>query len=125
MRRFLDDAELCSHQRTLISSTASQVTKEVTNESSAEDKGEATADDGSRQAEAMQEVIRAFRTLLQEYEEQKCLADQQESESCGSEAEEAEEALCQESPYAMMAQGTIGEDWQGPTREPQRYLCDD
>ena len=125
MRRFLDDAELRSHQRTLISSTASQVTREVTNERSAEDKGEAAADEECRQTEAMKEVIRAFRTLLHEYEEQKCFAAQQESESCGSEVEEAEEALCQESPYAMMAQWAIEEEWQEPTREPQRYLCDD
>ena len=125
MRRFLDDAELRSHQRMLISSAASQVTREATNERSAEDKGEVSAEDECRQTEAMQEVIHAFRTLLHEYEEQKCFAAQQESESCGSEAEEAEEALCQESPYVMMAQWATEEDWQEPIREPQRYLCDD
>ena len=125
MRRFLDDAELCSHQRTPISSAASQETREVANERSAEDKGEASADDECRQTEAMQEVIRAFRILLHEYEEQKCFVAQQESESCGSDVEEAEEALCQESPHVMMAQWAIEEDRQEPTREPQRYLCDD
>ena len=125
MRRLLDDAELCSHQRTFTSSAASQVTREVTNEKSAEDKGEASADDECSQIEAMQEVIRAFRTLLHEYEEQKCFVAQQESEYCGSEVEEAEETLCQESPHAMMAQWAIEEDRQEPTREPQRYLCDD
>ena len=125
MRRFLDDAELHSRQRMPISSAASQATREVTNEKGAEGKGEASAEDECRQTEAMQEVLRAFRTLLHEHEEQKCLVDQQESESCGSEAEEAEEALCQESPCVMMAQSAIEEDWQEPIREPQRYLCDD
>ena len=86
---------------------------------------DASAEDGCCQAEAMQEVLRAFRTLLHEYEEQKCFVAQLESESCGSEAEEAEEALCQESPYVMMAQWATEEDGQEPTREPQRYLCDD
>ena len=129
MRRFLDEAELrshqSSHQRMPYSSGASQVTREVTNERSAEDKGEASAEDECRQTEAMKEVIRAFRTLLHGYEEQRHNAAQQDSESCGSEAEEAEEALSQESPYVMMAQWAIEEDWQDPIREPQRYLCDD
>ena len=125
MRRFLDDAELHSCQRMTISSAASQATREVTKEKGAEGKGEASAEEECRQNEATPEVLRAFRTLLHEYEEQKCLVDQQESESCGSEAEEAEEALDQESPYVMMAQWVLEEDGQEPTREPQRYLCDD
>ena len=125
MRRFLDDAELCSHQSTFTNSAASQVTREITNEKGAEDKREVPADDECSQSEAVQEVIRAFRTLLHEYEEQKCFVAQQESEYCGSEVEEAEDTLCQRSPHAMMAQWEIEEDWQEPTREPQRYLCDD
>ena len=125
MRRFLDEAELSSHQRMSYSSAVSQVTREVTNERSAEDKGEASAEDECRQTEAMNEVIRAFRTLLHGYKEQRCLVAQQESESCGSEAEEVDEALCQESPYAMMAQWATEEDLDHPIREPQRYLCDD
>ena len=83
------------------------------------------AEDECRQTEAMPEVLLASRTLLHEHEEQQCLVDQQESASCGSEAEEAEEALRQESPCVMMAQWAIEEDWQEPIREPQRYLCDD
>ena len=39
--------------------------------------------------------------LLHGYEEQRCVDAQQESESGDS---EAEEAVCQESPHAMMAQ---------------------
>ena len=49
-------------------------------------------------------------------------AAQQDSESSES---EAEEALCQESPYAMMAQWATEEDLGVPDQEPQRYLCDD
>ena len=124
MRKFLDEAELRSHQGMLCSSVTSQVTKEVTNERSAERKGEDSAEDERRQTEAMKEVIRAFRTLLHGCEEQWRYAAQQDSESSGS---EAEEALCQESPYAMMAQLTSEEDLEDgtPDREPQRYLCDD
>ena len=103
MRRFLDEAELSSSQRMPYSSAASQVTREVTKERSAEDKGEVSAEDDCRQTEAREEVIRAFRTLLHGYEDQRCVDAQQESESCES---EAEEAMCQESPYAMMAQWT-------------------
>ena len=92
MRRFLDEAELCS-QGTLCSSAANQETKEVTNERGVESKGEASAEDECRQTEAMKEVIRAFRTLLHGCEEQWHYAAQQDSESSES---EAEEALCQE-----------------------------
>ena len=127
MRKFLDEAELRSHQGMLCSSVASQVTKEVTNERSAECKGEDSAEDERRQTEAMKEVIRAFRTLLHGCEEQWRYAAHQDSESSGS---EAEEALCQESPHAMMAQLALEEDLEDgtPDREPQspqRYLCDD
>ena len=120
MRKFLDEAELRSHQ----GMPCNQVTKEVTNEGSAERKGEDSAEDESRQTEAMKEVIRAFRTLLHGCEEQRRYVTQQDSESSGS---EAEEALCQESPYAMMAQLASEEDLEDgtPDREPQRYLCDD
>ena len=121
MRRFLDEAELCS-QGTLCSSVASQVTREVTNERGAESKGEASAEDECRQTDAMKEVIRAFRTLLHGCEEQWHHATYQDSESSDS---EAEETLCQEPPYAMMARWTTEEDLETPVREPQRYLCDD
>ena len=70
MRKFLDEAELRSHQGMLCSSVASQVTREVTNERSAERKGQDSAEDERRQTEAMKEVIRAFRTLLHGCEEQ-------------------------------------------------------
>ena len=120
MRRFLDEAELSSHQRMPYSSAASQVTKEDTIERSAEDKGEVSAEDECRQAKAMKEVIRAFRTLLHGYEEQRCVDAQQESESDDS---EAEDPVYQESPRAMMANWVEEEDH--PIREPQRYLCDD
>ena len=122
MRRFLDEAELSSHQRMPYSSAASQVTREDTNERSAEDKGEVSAEDECRQAKAMKEVIRAFRTLLHGCEEQWHYAAQQDSESSES---EAEEALCQESPYAMMVQWATEEYLGVPVRETQRYLCDD
>ena len=102
MRRFLDEAESSSYQRMPYSSTASQETREVTNERSTEDKGEVSAEDECRQAKAMKEVIRAFRTLLHGYEEQRCVDAHQESESGDS---EAEEAVYQESPHAMMANG--------------------
>ena len=98
------------------------MTKEVTNERGAESKGEASAEDECRQTETMKEAIRAFRTLLRGCEEQWHYAAQQDSESSES---EAEEALRQESPYAMMAQWTTEEDLGLPDREPQRYLCDD
>ena len=55
----------------------------------------------------MKEVIRAFRTLLHGCEEQWHYAAQQDSESSES---EAEEALCQESPYAVMVQWATDED---------------
>ena len=120
MRRFLDEAESSSYQRMPYSSAASQVTKEDTNERSAEDKGEVSAEDECRQAKAMKEVIRAFRTLLHGYEEQRCADTQQESESDDS---EEEEPVYQESPCAMMASWI--EEEEHPIREPQRYLCDD
>ena len=123
MRRFLDEAEFSSYQRMPYSSAASQVTKEDTNERSDEDKGEVSAEDECRQAKAMKEVIRAFRTLLHGYEEQRCADAQQESESDDS---EEEEPVYQESPRAMMANWIEEEEEEEhPTREPQRYLCDD
>ena len=121
MRRFLDEAELSSSQRMPYSSTTSQMTRAVTNERSTEDKGEVSAEDDCHQMEAMKGVIRAFRTLLHGYEEQRCVDAQQESESCES---EADETICHESPRAMMAQWTE-EDMDYPVRGPQRYLCDD
>ena len=122
MRKFLDEAELRSHQGMLRSRVTSQETREVANERSAESKGEASAEDEHRQTEAMKEVIRAFRTLLHGCEEQWRYAAQQDSESSDS---EAEEAVCQESPYAMMAQLASEEDVEYLEQEPQHYLCDD
>ena len=121
MRRFLDEAELSSSQRMPYSNVTSQVTREVTNERSAKDKGAVSAEDECRQAEAMKDVIRAFRTLLYGYEEQRCAEAQQKSDSDDS---EAEEVVCQESPHAMMVRWEEEED-DHPIREPQRYLCDD
>ena len=117
MRRFLDEAELSSHQRMPYSSAASQVTKEDTNERSAEDKGEVSAEDECRQAKAMKEVIRAFRTLLHGYEEQRCVDAQQESERDDS---EAEDPVYQESPRAMMSE-TSKPGWEDPVGKSQRF----
>ena len=117
MRRFLDEAELSMPY----SSTASLATKEDTNERSAEGKGEVSAEDDCCQAKAMQEVIRAFRTLLHGYEEQRRVDAQQGSESDDSEDEDPE---YQESPRTMMANWVEKEE-DHPIREPQRYLCDD
>ena len=66
MRKFLDEAEICSQQ----GMSSNQVTKKVTNDGSAERKGEDSAENGCRQIEATEEVIRAFRTLLCGCEEQ-------------------------------------------------------
>ena len=120
MRKFLDEAELRSQQ----GMSSSQVTKKVTNEGSAECKGEDSADDGSRQIEATKEVISAFRTLLCGCEEQWRYAVQQDSESSES---EAEDALCHQLPHAMMAQLISEQDLEDgiSEQEPQRYLCDD
>ena len=54
MRRFLDEAELSMPY----SSTASLVTREDTNERSAEDKGEVSAEDDCRQAKAISQVCK-------------------------------------------------------------------
>ena len=97
------------------------MTREDLNERSAEDKGEASAEDDCCQAKAMKEVIRAFRTLLHGYEEQRCVDAQQESEGDDSEIEDLE---YQESPHTMMA-NWVEEEEDHSTREPQRYLCDD
>ena len=120
MRKFLDDAELYSHQGV----SSSLVKKEGTNEGGAERKGEDSAEDGSRRFEATKEAINAFRTLLRGCEEQWRYATQQDSESS---EDEAEEALCQPLSHAMMAQLALEEDLEdGPSgQEPQRYLCDD
>ena len=132
MRKFLDDAESYNHQGV----PSSQMTKEATNEGSAECKGEDlaegenrrqgenSAEDGISQSEAVKKAISAFRTLLRGCEEQWCYAMQQDSESSEN---EAEEALCQQSVYAMMAQLVSEEDLGDriPDPEPQRYLCDD
>ena len=120
MRKFLDEAELCSQQ----GMSSSQVTKKVTNEGSAECKGEDSAEDESRQIEATKEVINAFRTLLHGCEEQWRYATQQDSESSES---EDEEVLSHRSPRAMMAQLTLEENLEDEVadQEPQLYLCDD
>ena len=111
MRKFLDEAELYSHQ----GMSSNQVTKKATNEGSAERKGKKSAEDGSSQIDATREAMSAFRILLRGCEEQWRYAMQQDNESSGS---EAEEALCQQSSQAMMAQ-LASEDLE------ERYLCDD
>ena len=120
MRKFLDDAELRSHQEI----SCSQKTKEVTNEGSTECKGEDPVEGGHSQTEAEKEVIRAFRTLLYGCEEQWRYATQQDSVSSESEAEEAQ---CHLTPHMMTAQLSLEEDLEGgtPDQEPQLYLCDD
>ena len=120
MRKFLDDAELYSHQGV----SNSPVKKEGTNEGGAERKGEDSAEDGSCRFEATKKAINAFRTLLRGCEEQWRYATQQDSESSES---EAEEALCQPLSHAMMAQLALEEDLEDGISdpEPQRYLCDD
>ena len=120
MRKFLDEAELRSHQEI----SCSQKTKEVTNEGSTECKEEDPAEDRHSQTEAEKEVIRAFRTLLHGCEEQWSYATQQDSVSSESEAEEAQ---CQLTPHVMKAQLSLGEDLEDgtPDQKPQLYLCDD
>ena len=120
MRKFLDEAELRSHQEI----SCSQKTKEVTNEGSTECKEEDPVEGGHSQTEAEKEVIRAFRTLLYGCEEQWCYATQQDSVSSESEAEEAQ---CHLTPHVMTAQLSLEEDLEGgtPDQEPQLYLCDD
>ena len=111
MRKFLDEAELRSHQR----KSCNQMTKKDTNEGSTECKGEDLAEDGHedlaedghRQTEVEKEVIRAFRTLLHGCEEQWCYATQQDSVSSESEAEEAQ---CHQTPHAMMTQLSLEDD---------------
>ena len=132
MRKFLDEAESYHHQGVPPSQMTKEDTKEghteCKGEDSAEDRncrqGENSAEDGISQSEAMKLAISAFRTLLRGCEEQWCYAIQQDSESSES---EAEEALCQQSPHAMMAQLVSEEDLEdrSPDPEPQRYLCDD
>ena len=117
MRRFLDEAELSMPSN----SEASLVTREDANERNAEDKGEVLAEDECCQAKAMKEVIRAFRTLLHGYEEQRCADARQESESDDSETENPE---YQESSHAMMA-NWVEEEEDHSIWKPQRYLCDD
>ena len=118
MRKFLDEAELRSHQEMSCSQ------KTVTNEGNTECKEEDPAEDGHLQTEAEKEVIRAFRTLLYGCEEQWCYATQQDSVSSESEAEEAQ---CQLTPRVMTAQLSLEEDLEDgtPDQEPQLYLCDD
>ena len=128
MRKFLDEAELRSHQEV----SCSQKTKEATNEGNAERKGEDPVEckredpveDGHSQNEAEKEVIRAFRTLLYGCEEQWCYAAQQDSVSSESEAEDAQG---QQTPQAMKTQLSPEEDLEDgtPNQEPQLYLCDD
>ena len=120
MRKFLDEAELRSHQEM----SCSQMTKKDTNEGNTECKEEDSAEDGHRQTEVEKEVIRAFRTLLHGCEEQWCYATQQDSVSSESEAEEAQ---CHLTPHGMTAQLSLEEDLEvgTPDQEPQLYLCDD
>ena len=120
MRKFLDEAELRSHQ----GMSYSQMTKKDTNEGSTECKGEDSAEVGHCQTEAEKEVIRAFRTLLHGCEEQWRYATQQDSASSESEAEEAQ---CHLVPHGMTAQLSLEEDLEAgtPDQVPQLYLCDD
>ena len=120
MRKFLDEAELRSHQEV----SYSQKTKKATNEGDTECKEEDPVEDGHSQTEAEKEVIRAFRTLLYGCEEQWYHATQQDSVSSESEAEEAQYHLV---PQAMKAQLSLEEDLDLgiPDQEPQLYLCDD
>ena len=132
MRKFLDEVELYHHQGVSPSRIAIEGTKErhteCKGEDSAEDKnchqGENSVQGEVSQSEAMKLAISAFRTLLRGCEEQWCYATQQDSESSES---EAEGALCQQSPHAMMAQLVSEDDLEdkSPDPEPQRYLCDD
>ena len=119
MRKFLDEAELRSHQEV----SCNQETKKVTNEGDTECKEEDPVEDGRSQTEAEKEVIRAFRALLNGFEEQWHHAMQQESVSSESEAEEFQRHLA---PQAMKAQLSLEEDWESgiPDKEPQLYLCD-
>ena len=118
MRKFLDEAELRSHQELSCSR------KIVTKEGNTEGKEEDSVEDGHLQTEAEKEVIRAFRTLLHECEEQGWYATQQDSVSSESEVEEAQ---CQLTPCVMTAQPSLEEDLGDgtPDQQPQLYLCDD
>ena len=118
MRKFLDEAELRSHQKT----SSSQ--KGATNEGNTEGKEEDSAEDGQIQTEAEKDVIRAFRTLLYGCEEQWCYATQQDSVSSESEAEEVQRQL---TPCMMTTQLSLEEGLEDgtPDQGPQLYLCDD
>ena len=107
--KFLDEAELRSHQE--MSRSQKAVTKEGNTEGKeeySEGKEEHSVEDGHLQTEVEKEVIRAFRTLLQGCEEQWCYAAQQDSPSSGSEAEEAQ---CQLTPSVTMARLSLEEAW--------------
>ena len=107
MRKFLDQAELCSRQALPCSQ------KTVTKGGNAEGKEEELAkegelaEDGQLQFEAEKDVIQAFRTLLHGCEEQWWYATQQESASSESEAEEVQ---YQPTLHAMTAQLPLEDD---------------
>ena len=144
MRKFLDDAEMRSRQGVC----SNQETKKEAGEGSAEGKeedtvenegkkedstvtGELQQDKGRRtsgrdlvQVEVEKEVLRAFRVLLNGFEEQ--WHNIMPSESVDSESE-AEESLQDPIVRAVEMQTPLNEeseDWI-PDKEPQLYLCDD
>ena len=118
IRKFLDEAELRSHQEMSCSQ------KTVTKKGNTEGKEEDSAEDRHLQTEAEKEVIRAFRALLHGCEEQWCYATQPD---CVSSDSTAEEVQCQLTPCVMTTQLPLEEDLEdgAPDQEPQLYLCDD
>ena len=134
MRKFLDEAELHSRQR----ACNSPETEKVANEEGAECNGEdsienevdkrlVAASEMSKecsQSIAEKEVFRAFRALLNGFEEQWHWATQPESVSSESEVDEIQNNTAA---HAVMAQSLRDEvdDESVPRREPQLYLCDD
>ena len=125
MRKFLDEVELRNHQEMSCSQKAA--TKERNTEGKEEYSAgneEHSAEDGHRQTEVENEVVRAFRTLLQGCEEQWGYAVQQDSPSSESEDEAAQRQL---TPSVTLAQLSLEEGLEDgtPKGEPQLYLCDD
>ena len=124
MRKFLDQAELCSRQA--LPCSQKTVTEGGNTEGKEEElaKEEKLAEDGRLQSEATKDVIQAFRTLLHGCEEQWWYATQQDSADSESEAEEVQ---YQPTLHAVMAQLPLEDDWEEgiPDQKPKLYLCDD
>ena len=144
LRKFLDDAEICSRQGTC----SSQGTKKETGEGDAECKEEDPVEDEDKkensavtgelrqdserrtsgrdlvQIEVEKEVLHAFRALFHGFEEQWHYTLQQESVDSESEAEEPQ---CDPVVRAVEMQSLLNEDSENwiPDKEPQLYLCDD